>query len=77
MAFATLSLLLLAAGSAIAHPGHIEEVQAHRAMPVEYRSLDHCAKAFSHPEFVKRTNEAFGKELLRLRREAGIEDENA
>ncbi|KAK4164366.1 Intradiol ring-cleavage dioxygenase [Cladorrhinum sp. PSN259] len=66
--------ILLAAPLALAHPGHKEEVQAHRAQPLERMSLDHCSKEFNSPEFVKRTVEIHGEELVRLRRALGYDE---
>jgi hypothetical protein len=66
--------LLLAAPFAAAHPGK-EKVYAHAALPLERKSLAHCEKEFSHPEFVKKTVEIHGRELARLRRALGIETE--
>jgi len=43
--------------------------------PIERRDLNHCHKEFSHETFVKRTLEIHGKELHRLRRNLGLEDE--
>lgn len=70
-----LASLLLAAPVALAHPGHKEEVYAHRALPLERKSLAHCSAEFSEPEFVKRTVEIHGRELARLKRSLGIEVE--
>ncbi|KAK4138981.1 aromatic compound dioxygenase [Trichocladium antarcticum] len=67
-----LSSFLLAAPLALGHPGH-EEAYAHRALPLERKSLAHCQTEFSAPEFVKRTVEIHGQELARLRRRLGIE----
>lgn len=66
--------LLLAAPLALAHPGK-EEVYAHAALPLERKSLSHCEKEFSEPEFIKRTVEIHGRELERLRRQLGIQVE--
>lgn len=68
----SLVALALTASLGYAHPGH-EKVYQHAP---EVRSLDHCDKAFSHPEFVKRTVEIHGEELARLRRAIGLEAEN-
>lgn len=70
-----LASLLLAAPLAVAHPGHNEALASHAALPLQRRSLAHCQKEFSHPEFVKRTVEAHGQELARLRRSLGLEVE--
>ncbi|OIW35693.1 aromatic compound dioxygenase [Coniochaeta ligniaria NRRL 30616] len=70
---ASLTALVLSASLGWAHPGH-EKIYQHAP---EVRSLDHCDKAFSHPEFVKRTVEIQGEELARLRRAIGLEDENS
>jgi len=59
------------------HPGHEEKIYQHAATPKEARSLDQCQKAFSEPEFVKRTVERHGEEFLRLRRNLGVEDEKS
>jgi hypothetical protein len=67
--------LLLAAPLAFAHPGK-EEVYAHAAQPLERKSLAHCEKEFSHPEFVRKTVEIHGRELARLRRSLGIVEDN-
>lgn len=67
-----LASLLLAAPLALAHPGK-EKVYAHAALPLERKSLAHCEKEFSHPEFVKKTVEIHGRELTRLRRALGKE----
>lgn len=64
--------LLLAAPLALAHPAG-EKVYAHRALPLERKSLNHCQKRFSEPEFIKRTVESHGRELTRLRRKRGLE----
>ncbi len=70
MALSTsLTALVLTASLGWAHPGH-EKIYQHAP---EVRSLDHCDKAFSHPEFVKRTVEIHGEELARLRRAIGLE----
>lgn len=66
--------LLLAASAVLAHPGGHEKVYEG---PVAARGLGQCNKAFAQPEFVKRTVEIHGEELLRLRRALGIEPENA
>ncbi|KAK0716772.1 Intradiol ring-cleavage dioxygenase [Lasiosphaeria miniovina] len=71
-----LSSLLLAAPLVLAHPGK-EKVHAHRALPLERKSLDHCEKHFSDPEFVTRTVEIHGREFARLRRELGLETEES
>lgn len=68
----SLTALVLAASVVWAHPGH-EKIYQHAP---EVRSLDHCDKAFSHPDFVKRTVEIQGEELARLRRAVGLEAEN-
>ncbi|KAK3326916.1 Intradiol ring-cleavage dioxygenase [Cercophora scortea] len=70
-----LSSLLLAGNLVLAHPGK-EEVYAHSALPLERKSLNHCNKEFSEPEFVKRTVEIHGREYARLRRELGLENES-
>jgi hypothetical protein len=67
-----LASLLLAAPLALAHPGK-EEVFAHAAQPLERKSLAHCEKEFSQPEFIKKTVEIHGRELARLRRSLGLE----
>ncbi|KAK4222676.1 Intradiol ring-cleavage dioxygenase [Podospora fimiseda] len=64
--------ILLAAPLALAHPGK-EEVHAHRAQPLERMSLDHCNPVFNSPEFQKRTAEAYGEELARVRRSLGYD----
>lgn len=63
--------LLLAAPLALAHPGK-EKVYAHAALPLERKSLSHCKREFSEPEFVKKTVEIHGRELHRLRRDLGL-----
>jgi hypothetical protein len=68
-----LSSALLAAPLALAHPGHKEEVFAHAANPLERKSLNHCSREFSEPEFIKRTVEIHGEEYARLRRQLGLE----
>jgi len=68
---ASLAALVISASLSWAHPGH-EKVYQHAP---EVRSLGQCDKAFSHPEFVKRTVEIHGEELARLRRAIGLEDE--
>jgi len=68
-----LSSVLLAAPLAFAHPGKEEVVTAHAANPLERKSLNHCAREFNDPEFIKRTVESHGKEFMRLRREVGLE----
>lgn len=72
-----LSSALLAAPLVLAHPGHHEEVRAHRANPLERKSLNHCKREFNDPEFIRRTVESHGREFARLRREAGLETEDA
>jgi hypothetical protein len=66
---ASFTAVVLTACLAWAHPGH-EKVYQHAP---EVRDLGHCDKAFSHPEFVKRTVERHGDELHRLRRAVGLE----
>ncbi len=68
----SLSGLLVAASLAFAHPGP-EKVYQHNAVELEARSLDHCQRDFSEPEFVKRTLERHGEEYDRLRRNLGLE----
>ncbi|KAL2129752.1 hypothetical protein VTI74DRAFT_7342 [Chaetomium olivicolor] len=70
-----LANLILAARLTVAHPGNKEEVAAHAALPLERKSLAHCEKEFSHPEFLKKTVEIHGRELARLRRSLGLEVE--
>lgn len=72
---ASFKALLLSASLVLAHPGH-EKVYQHNARELEARSLDHCDKAFSHPEFVKRTVEIHGEEYGRLRRALGLESQD-
>ncbi|KAK3326801.1 Intradiol ring-cleavage dioxygenase [Apodospora peruviana] len=67
------SSLLLAGALVSAHPGHEEKVHAHAALPLERKSLDHCSKQFSEPEFVERTVEIHGREYARLRRSLGLD----
>jgi len=69
------SSLLLAAPLTVAHPGHVEEVHAHAALPPERKSLNHCEQEFNAPEFVERTVEIHGRELANLRRALGLEVE--
>ena len=76
MGLLSLSVALLAAATASAHPGHKEAVHAHRAVPLEQRSLNHCDKAFKHPEFLKRTLDRLGPEFSRVRRSLGVEAED-
>lgn len=71
---ASVAGLLLAASAARAHPGHHEKVYAG---PVAARDLSHCSRDFAEPEFVKRTVEIHGEELLRLRRSLGLEPQEA
>ncbi|KZL87508.1 intradiol ring-cleavage dioxygenase-like protein [Colletotrichum incanum] len=67
--------LLLANPLGLAHPHGAEEREfQHSAQPWYRRSLDHCAEAFSDPEFVKRTIERRHDELQRLRKTRGIQD---
>ncbi|KAK4646772.1 hypothetical protein QC761_214180 [Podospora bellae-mahoneyi] len=73
MALKSLLSSLLLAPLALAHPGHKEAVHAHRALPLERRSLDHCSKEFNSPEFIQRTVEINGAEIKRLRRALGYE----
>jgi hypothetical protein len=68
----TLTSLLLAIPLGLAHPAP-EKIYQHNAVPREARSLDHCKREFSHPEFVKKTTEIHGAELQRLRRALGYE----
>ncbi|KAB5581141.1 Intradiol ring-cleavage dioxygenase-like protein [Coniochaeta sp. 2T2.1] len=70
---ASLTALVLTTSLGWAHPGH-EKIYQHAP---EVRSLGHCDKAFSQPEFVKRTVEIHGEELVRLRRAMGLEDEKS
>jgi hypothetical protein len=72
-----IATLLLAVPLGLAHPGHEEKVYQHNALPLERKSLAHCDKEFNHPEFIKRTVEVHGEELLRLRRALGIEEPEA
>ncbi|KAK2040017.1 aromatic compound dioxygenase, partial [Colletotrichum somersetense] len=66
---------LLATPLGLAHPhGAGEREFQHSAQPWYRRSLDHCAEAFSAPEFVKRTIERRTDELQRLRKSRGIKD---
>ena len=65
--------LVAAASSVLAHPGHHEKVYYHAP---ERRDLSHCDKHFNAPEFKKRTVEAYGEELHRLRRGLGLETED-
>ncbi|KAL2170377.1 hypothetical protein VTG60DRAFT_4963 [Thermothelomyces hinnuleus] len=62
----------LLAAPALAHPAHKEKAYAHAALPLERKSLAHCAAKFNEPEFVKRTVEHHGRELHRLKRARGI-----
>ncbi|KAL2152736.1 hypothetical protein VTH82DRAFT_5921 [Thermothelomyces myriococcoides] len=62
----------LLAAPVLAHPTHKEKVYAHRALPLERKSLAHCSAKFKEPEFVKRTVEHHGRELHRLKRARGI-----
>lgn len=76
MGFLSLTTAALAlAAPVFGHPGHKEAMPAHRAVPLEQRSLSHCGKAFNHPEFMKRTLERLGPEFSQLRRNLGFETE--
>ncbi|KAL0943539.1 intradiol ring-cleavage dioxygenase-like protein (extracellular dioxygenase) [Colletotrichum truncatum] len=75
MALKLILLQLLLVPLGLAHPHGVEEREfQHAAQPWYRRSLDHCAEAFSEPEFVKRTIERRHEELQRLRQKRGIED---
>ena len=67
----SLASLAMAVPMALAHGVH----DHHPLGPIERRDLNHCSKEFSEESFVKRTLETHGKELHRLRRDLGLEDE--
>ncbi|KAK4216883.1 Intradiol ring-cleavage dioxygenase [Rhypophila decipiens] len=71
------SSLLLAGSMVSAHPGHVEKVYQHSALPLERKSLSHCEQQFNDPEFVKRNVEFHAGEFARLRREAGYDLDQA
>lgn len=60
-----------------AHPGHVEKVYQHNALPLERKSLSHCEQQFNDPEFIKRNVEFHASEYARLRREAGYDLDEA
>ncbi|KAL1874354.1 hypothetical protein VTK73DRAFT_437 [Phialemonium thermophilum] len=68
----SLAALLLAVPWTLGHPG--EKVPLHAAtLP---RSLNHCKKRFSEPEFVRKTVEIHGREFSKVRRAFGFEQEH-
>lgn len=69
-------LLLAAAPLALAHPhGHPEEgnLFQNAAVPLKERSLNHCHKEFSEPDFLHRTVKRHAEEFAELQKARGLD----
>jgi hypothetical protein len=67
--------LVLAASGALGHPHGVEEkIHLHAAQPLYRRTLSHCQEAFQDEEFVRRTIERRTSEVVRLKKERGLEN---